>query len=315
MREKITLFLAFLIAFTYTAYLKQDIIWQYLKELYIHFTPKPTVSVLISAYNMGATLPIAIASITAQTYTDWEIVIIDDGSIDKTQKILRKYRLNPKIRIIKNHKNLGLIASLNKGLKLSRGKYIARLDADDISFPDRIERQVMLMEAKNLDISGAWCQIGDYFNTSLKDNTNSVTIGLAFLKRCVYCHSTVMLRKDFLTHNNLQYNSNYQNAEDYQLWMTIFLKGGKFGFLGGKPLSKYHASTHSTHWFALQRHNTMVTKQNVLSTIIPNYNDKLLYIPFPKLFDYIFEGNKQTKILDQKELLKCKQEKCYLWEF
>ena len=113
---------------------------------------EPVVSVVISSYNMADSLPDAIDSIVNQTFENWELIVINDGSSDKTKKILSKYKNNPKITIINNKKNIGLANSLNKGISIAKGKYIARMDADDISLPTRLERQVAFMNTEKVDL-------------------------------------------------------------------------------------------------------------------------------------------------------------------
>ena len=282
-----------------------------LQTFYKRLTYKPMVSVLISSYNMANYLPRSIASIQAQTYENWELLVINDGSLDNTKDVLRKYENDYKIRIVHNKENLGLIKSLNKGLKLAKGKYIARLDADDISLPNRLERQVEMMEDLDLDLSGAWCEEAGRYDSTLEDNYSTISIGLSLLKSCIYCHSTTMFKKDFLKEHNLKYDLNYKNAEDYNLWLKIFLNGGSLGYLGGEPLSIYHRSWHSKEWFAEQNKNTRKIQYESLSTIVPNASKKLLFRPLPKLIPYLIIGNYKTKILNQRELIECAKNRCY----
>lgn len=315
MRDRIALFLIFLIFIISTIYLKQDIIFEHLKELYIPFTPKPTISVLISSYNMGGTLPRAIDSIIAQTYTDWEIIIINDGSKDNTAKNLRKYRFNHKVRIFTNPKNIGFIPSLNKGYEKIRGKYIARLDADDYSYPDRLERSIELLEKENLDLVGSWCQEGNFqYNTKAKTYLNTLGIGLYLFVENNICQSSVLMKKDFLDKHNIRYNANYKNAEDYDFWFNVFLNGGKMAYLGGAPLSRYNRTLHTDSWFETQWASAKKIKTKALSKVIPNFDEKLLKKPLPQLMPYLIEGNKTTKIFDQKELIKCQKTKCYKYD-
>jgi len=107
----------------------------------------PFVSVLMGAYNAEKYIGLAIESILNQTYKNFEFVIVEDCSTDKTWDIIQKYaKRDKRIITIKNERNLNLAGSLNKGLKLCKGKYIVRMDADDWSYPDRIEKQVKFME-------------------------------------------------------------------------------------------------------------------------------------------------------------------------
>ena len=315
MRDRIALFLTFIIITICAIFIKQDVIWEHLKEAYILFTPKPTISVVISSYNMGGSLINAIDSIIAQTYTDWELIIIDDSSKDITAKNLRRYRLNPKIRTISNHKNMGLIHSLNRGITKARGKYIARLDADDYSYPDRFERSIKLLENENLDLIGAWCSEGNFlYNNKAPNYLNTLGIGLYLLVENNFCHSAIVMRKSFLDEHNIKYNPEYKNAEDYDLWMSVFMNGGKMAYMGGNPLSKYGRSAHSKKWFDKQHSSALKVKEKALSQIIPNVDDKLLKTTMTELMPHIVKGNKTTKFFDQKELTNCQKTKCYKYE-
>ena len=121
----------------------------------------PRITVLMSVYNGEKYLKEAIDSVLSQTFKDFEVLIINDGSIDKTSKILKTYK-DPRIRIINNKKNIGLTKSLNKGLKLARGEYIARMDDDDVSKPNRLEKQFEFMEKNSkYAVVGSFIEIID----------------------------------------------------------------------------------------------------------------------------------------------------------
>ena len=315
MKRVLISFCLFLGIFTYLGYKYQDFLYENIKELLIPFTKKPTISVLMSSYNMGDTLPRAINSIMAQTYTDWEIILINDGSTDNTKEALRPYRKNLKIRTITNNKNLGLIPSLNKGLKRVRGKFIARHDADDISYPTRFERSLNLIESKNLDLVGAWCkELNYWYNTKAPDYFNTLGIGLYVLTDNVYCQSTTLIRKSFLDEYDIKYNPEYLNAEDLDFWMQMFLNGAKFGYMGGPPLSKYTRTTHSDQWFQKQFASARKVRLRVLETIIPNCDRRLIFKRVPDLLPYIIEGNEISRVLNQEELIECQKTQCYKWE-
>ena len=105
----------------------------------------PKISVIMGVYNCASTLPEAIASIQKQTITNWEFIICDDGSNDDTWRIADDFRENDdRIVLLKNEKNLGLNATLNKCLSVARGQYIARMDGDDICAPARFEKELLL---------------------------------------------------------------------------------------------------------------------------------------------------------------------------
>src|SRR5665647_430445 len=104
-------------------------------------TLNPKVTVLIAVYNGGRFLREALDSVLAQTFTDFELLVVNDGSTDETATILESYS-DQRIRVITNGKNIGVVGSLRRGLNYARGEYIARIDADDIALPERLEKQV-----------------------------------------------------------------------------------------------------------------------------------------------------------------------------
>ena len=110
------------------------------------YSSQPVISVILPVYNAERFLREAIDSVLKQTFVDFEFIILNDGSTDKTEDIILSYK-DPRIRYVKNEKNLKLIKTLNKGVDMARGKYIARMDADDISLPERFEKEVAYLEA------------------------------------------------------------------------------------------------------------------------------------------------------------------------
>ncbi len=107
---------------------------------------EPRITVLMPVHNGEPYLEASVRSILHQTYSDFEFLVIDDGSTDGTSRILRAYR-DPRLRIVENGRNLGVVETLNRGLSISRGEYIARMDCDDESLPERLERQVSFLDA------------------------------------------------------------------------------------------------------------------------------------------------------------------------
>jgi len=192
----------------------------------------PMISVVMPVYNGGKYLDEAIQSILNQTYANFEFIIINDGSTDKSLEIIEKYKKQDERIILISRENRGLIASLNEGIDKARGKYIARMDADDISLPERFERQIGLMEEEKTDICGChWLimnEVGkhtDCFTVPLSDESF-----IAYLSYSVpFAHGSVMIRKSFLSENTLYYGSgNAQHAEDYEMWIRVYELNGRF---------------------------------------------------------------------------------------
>jgi glycosyltransferase involved in cell wall biosynthesis len=173
-------------------------------------------------YNGATYLNEAIDSILNQTYNDFEFLIIDDGSTDGSVKIIKSYDDN-RIRLFENNNNLGQSETLNKGLILARGKYIARMDQDDVSMPERLERQAEFMEDNpQIGVCGSWLQLMGKFDGILELDTKSEDIKMNLLTNQNLAHPAVMIRKDTLVKYDLNYNPAYSIAQDYDLWVRMF---------------------------------------------------------------------------------------------
>jgi glycosyltransferase involved in cell wall biosynthesis len=173
-------------------------------------------------YNGATYLNEAIDSILNQTYNDFEFLIIDDGSTDGSVKIIKSYDDN-RIRLVENRNNLGQSETLNKGLSLAKGKYIARMDQDDISMPERLKKQVEFMdECPNIGVCGSWIQYFGKYNylTPLELDDDSIKIKL--LTNQNLAHPSVMIRKSTLVKYQLNYDPTFTVAMDYDLWVRMF---------------------------------------------------------------------------------------------
>lgn len=177
----------------------------------------PKVTVLMPVYNGEKYLREAIESILKQTFKDFEFLIINDGSTDKTSEIINSFS-DPRIILAPNEKNQGLIFSLNKGLDLAQGEYIARMDADDISLPERLEKQINFMDANpEVVVGGTWVKNIGHKNFIGKYYTEHNQIKANLLFNSSLAHPTVMIRNIFKNHN-LFYDEKYKHAEDFDLW-------------------------------------------------------------------------------------------------
>jgi len=184
---------------------------------------KPMVTVLMSVYNGERFLKEAIDSILNQTFTDFEFLIINDGSTDRSVEIIESYE-DPRIRLINNEKNLKLIASLNKGISLARGKYIARMDCDDVSMPDRLEKEVDFLE-KSLDygLVGTYYTVidgegKDQYNVSYPSSNELIKLFLSL--NCPLAHGSIMGRTELFKQNLYGSEESYA-VEDYELWTRM----------------------------------------------------------------------------------------------
>jgi Glycosyltransferases involved in cell wall biogenesis len=173
-------------------------------------------------YNAEEYLKDAIDSILNQTFTDFEFLIINDGSTDKSKKIIEQYN-DSRIRFLDYEENSGLARVRNKGITEAKAEYIAWLDADDISHPLRLEKQVKLLEKNpEIEICGTWVKtIGGKTSHKWRYPTKPDFIRCRMIFDDPLATSSVMLRRKILTEQNQRFDLNYPPAEDYDLWERI----------------------------------------------------------------------------------------------
>lgn len=178
----------------------------------------PLVTVLMAVYNGENHLAQAIESMLRQTFSFFEFIIVDDASTDNSRQLAESYQ-DPRIRVVSNLHNLRLAGSLNRGFGMARGKYIVRMDADDISHPDRLQKQVAFMEEnRDVGVSGSWLycfgdkeQLWDY-------PLSPPIIKCSMLFHNQLGHATVIIRREAMLKNRLYYNTRFKESEDYELW-------------------------------------------------------------------------------------------------
>lgn len=174
-------------------------------------------------YNGEKYLGEAIESILEQSEKDFEFIIIDDGSIDGSLALIRKYQVaDSRIIVIKSEKNRGVIASLNEGILLAKGKYIARMDADDISLPCRLEKQVHFLEKTGNYMCGSWAEAIDSSSKKLYDLTYppaAKKIKFFTLQHNPFIHPSVVMRREVFVPG--LYDKKFKHIEDYELWTRI----------------------------------------------------------------------------------------------
>lgn len=202
---------------------------------------EPLVSIIMGVYNAKDTIEYCIDSILSQTYSNWEFVICDDCSTDETYSILEKYaKQDARIKILRNDKNSRLAASLNRCLSVASGKYIARMDADDASLPERLKKQVEYLEAHpEIDLVGCARIIFD------ENGEQGIRRGIEYPNReslltdSPFAHPTIMMKKsgyDALGGYNV--SAQTMRAEDLDLWFRFFA-AGYTGYNMDEPLYLY----------------------------------------------------------------------------
>ncbi|OGD83846.1 hypothetical protein A2572_02660 [Candidatus Collierbacteria bacterium RIFOXYD1_FULL_40_9] len=245
---------------------------------------KPLVSVIIPVYNANGYLLQAVDSIQNQTYKNLEIIVIDDGSTDETPKILGTIaKKDKRIKILTNKKNLNIASSLNRGIKLAKGKFIARMDADDIALPNRIEKQIKFLQTHpGVVILGGQCKTIDI--------TDKV-IGHKFfpvldkdIKDAMYFenpiqHPTVIFNTNLIPKNFTWYNTNLPPAEDYDLFFRL-AQFGKFHNLKSVVLKYRQYLGSSTFKNPLNTFNVTLRVRKMATTkygYIPSFRSKLIH--------------------------------------
>lgn len=189
----------------------------------------PLISVVMGSFNSSEFIREAIESILNQTITDFEFIIIDDCSTDDTINIIKSYN-DPRIILVQNEENKGLGYGLNIGVSMSRGKYIARMDADDVSMPDRFEKQLSYLKnhadtllvgsyVKLIGLSSLYGRI--FYGTIGKKQIDIKRIRVSTLIGAAFYHPTVMFNGDLLRRKGYNYSPSFSKAQDYELWSRV----------------------------------------------------------------------------------------------
>jgi glycosyltransferase involved in cell wall biosynthesis len=199
----------------------------------------PLISVIIPGYNAEKYIDESLDSIRRQTYEHLEIIIINDGSSDKTLAIINAHALeDPRVKVHSFPERRGIVAALNHGIELSIGDWIARMDADDIAFNDRLSQQLDWVEKNNADICGAWIvPFNEEKNWPIEVYpVDDADIKKAMFVSCPFAHPTVIIRSTVI--KSLRYGKSYDGAEDYDLWVRMAHRGLKMTNFPG-PLLYY----------------------------------------------------------------------------
>lgn len=182
----------------------------------------PLVTVFMAAFNNGEYLKLAIDSILRQTYTHFELIIVNDGSADNSDEIITTYH-DERIIYIRNETNLGIVRSRNLGLNRMKGQYLAVLDSDDVALPDRLEKQVAFMEDNpDYGLCGTYFSVinanGEIIKTINFPQDNIDILAYLHLGNC-FCHSSVMVRSSLIKKH--RYSSDNILGEDYHLFLDL----------------------------------------------------------------------------------------------
>lgn len=210
---------------------------------------KPLISVLMGIYNCADTLEKAVDCIIHQTYENWELIMCDDGSKDRTFEVAKKLESkDSRIRVMQNEKNMTLAPTLNKCLAAARGEYIARMDGDDLCRLDRFEKELDFLESHP-----EYALVSGYMELADKDGVFGTIqypekpTSLDFIRGNMFCHAAVMVRTDVIRSvNGYSEAKERRRVEDYDLWIRIYNEGF-IGYNLQEPLYTMLDDRNATH--------------------------------------------------------------------
>lgn len=251
------------------------------------------ISVIMPTYNTDLEmLKESVESILNQTFRDFEFIIIDDGSTNGTDEYLNGIQDNG-VRIIKNPHNIGITKSLNIGLREARGKYIARMDADDISLPERLERQFNYMEA-HPDVVMCGCWLEDFGEKTAIRKSHIEDMDYYRIKTLFDYpgpwHPTVFIRKETLSKHSIEYDEELPYNQDYALY-AVLENLGKIEVVQEVLLRRRIHPKRVTHeWYIRQKQCGMVTQKKLLLELLDDVTNEEEALHFRYSYEKIFLG-------------------------
>ena len=221
----------------------------------------PKVSVNIPCYNGEKTIVRAVESILSQSFTDFELVIVNDASKDSTPQILNEFK-DPRIKLVHHEQNRGISGTRNTALKNSIGEYVLVLDADDVAFPDRMKKQLHILEA-DAKLDGCFGWVANF--TDSPDNAvsnsfpkpNSAEMREMILFQSPFPHSTAFLRRSVMANG---YREDLSCAEDYAMWLELVFSGKKLEVLH-EPVTRFW--THDPMHYSWEKMRSNVKKLHI----------------------------------------------------
>jgi len=231
------------------------------------------VTVLIPARNAERTLGETLSSLEAQTYRDFEVLLVNDASTDRTLEVAQSFQSRMGLRILTLDANAGVAGALNHGLAIIDAPYIARIDADDLALPTRLEKQVAFLQAQpGIDVVGTWMEIfydqPDREARILVKPSDDAAIKTALVQYCSLSHGSAMFRKSFFDDVGC-FDLRYDFAEDYDLWCRGALLGKRYANIP-EALSRYrqHGMQVGQQKLQLQHDRDMAIKRKYLSALL-----------------------------------------------
>lgn len=273
----------------------------------------PKVSIIMGIYNCAETLPEAIDSVLTQTFSDWQLILCDDGSKDNTYGIAKEYqeRFPEKILLLQNEQNMGLNHTLNRCLQVASGEYVARMDGDDISLPTRLEKEAAFLDAHPeyaivstpmifFDEHGDWGRSYAIEEPTKRD----------FIKHSpVHCHAPCMIRREaYLAVGGYTEDRRMLRFEDVNLWYKLYAKGYA-GYNLDEPLYKMrdgHAAA-SRRSLKSRMNAAHVMRDGFSLFHFPRYLYGYIYIDLAKHFAKSIMPEKLYVLLHKRSMERKKQ--------
>jgi len=218
------------------------------------------ISILMSVYNGETTLAAAMDSVLAQTFTDFELIVCDDGSQDRTWEILSEYeKKDPRVRTFQNARNEGLGASLNRCLQMAKGRYIARQDADDISAPERLEKTLAYLQKENAPYVGCGVYVFDDSGVWSRRMFPERIDKHIIAQKNPFFHPTMLFKREVLEQaGGYRVAPQTCRTEDYDLVMRLAGQEvvgrnlQEYLYYVNEPFQAYRRHTLKTRWYELQ---------------------------------------------------------------
>lgn len=237
-------------------------------------TASTLVSVLLAAHDAERFLPLAVESVLRQTHRDLELVVVDDASGDATPELLAGVR-DERLIILRNDARLGLAGSLNRALEHARGRYVARLDADDVAMPTRLERQLARIGRTpgTVILGTAVCSLDDGPGTVHAMPTTPLAVRWHLLFGAPFFHPTVLLDREHLEREGLRYDPGFLESEDYDLWTRVLATGQGANLSEPLVLYRVHPAQASQSRRGLQRSFQLEIARREIVRVAPQLSE------------------------------------------
>lgn len=249
----------------------------------------PTVSVVMPIYNRPDLAPRSIESILNQTFDDFEFVIVDDGSNEETKKLLKEYaKKDSRIRLFHNRKNMGIAYSRQRALDAARGTFIATMDSDDWSAPDRLEKSVAFMldhpDVDVLSVGAKGFGKDEFIPNYTVENPSLYTVSKkpGFFEVELMFYNTIpnagsFYRRDFVKEKHIKHDLNLISAEDYDLWRQFVVNGGSIASISDTLIYIRSHHTNSSEYYGAMHQNSLDIHKKFFSLFFVPTADELKF--------------------------------------